>query len=262
MDETTISALTAWIINAGCRSPRDGHAGRLLRAGGVGGRAARRGLVVIDTLHPVYEGRAFRWRDAARGDGGHRVRPDQRRARPPRMATKPVLSAVHDRRRPSAAPPRPGDRSTSRSSRRCAPTARPTTSAFVNRSRAEGRIGEMDCVYAQWTTRPRRRDSPTTRSTPAAAPAAPRARDQMRLARAHRRARWSRPTSGAMPASGCCRPDRARRRRPDQRGALVLRSARLHPHHRHRAAGARSSRSSTTMPTRSSRPSMSTAATC
>ena len=54
----------------------------------------------------------------------------------------------------------------------------------------------------------------------------------------HRRRPWSRPISAATPAGACSAAGSAAASpRADQRGAVVQRPARLHPHHRQRAAG-------------------------
>ena len=66
MQEQEIAALNAWIVEAGLRGESEEtlirtFAERFVDAGYrlIGGR------VLVDTLHPLYEGRAFRWR---RGD--------------------------------------------------------------------------------------------------------------------------------------------------------------------------------------------------
>ena len=63
MDQQKYAELSAWITAAGLAGKPEtmmlsGFCDRLLAAG----VPLRRGLVVIDTLHPVHEGRAFRWR--------------------------------------------------------------------------------------------------------------------------------------------------------------------------------------------------------
>src|SRR5215813_554356 len=63
MDEAVFNALSAWVTEAGLigRTESELMAGfcrRIVEAGVPLARA----LVILDTLHPIYEGRAFRWR--------------------------------------------------------------------------------------------------------------------------------------------------------------------------------------------------------
>src|SRR4051812_6195039 len=63
MDEAAFSALSAWVTEAGLigRSESELMAGFCSRLVEQGVSLAR-ALVILDTLHPIYEGRAFRWR--------------------------------------------------------------------------------------------------------------------------------------------------------------------------------------------------------
>jgi adenylate cyclase len=85
MDAAKSSELGAWLTEAGLAGESetallDGFCGRAIAAGLPFARAA----VIIDTLHPVYEGRGFRWRrdGAVWGDGAVR----SRRRGPPQSA--------------------------------------------------------------------------------------------------------------------------------------------------------------------------------
>ena len=62
MDSDQFAELSAWITEAGLA----GQSESAILAGFCEREVARglslaRGLVLIDTLHPIYEGRAFRW---------------------------------------------------------------------------------------------------------------------------------------------------------------------------------------------------------
>src|SRR5207249_12131019 len=62
MDNDQFAELSAWITQAGLA----GHSESAILAGFCEREVARglplaRALVLIDTLHPIYEGRAFRW---------------------------------------------------------------------------------------------------------------------------------------------------------------------------------------------------------
>jgi adenylate cyclase len=62
MDEAHVAVLAAWIVAAGLRGESEtalvtGFCARALHCG----LPLARGTVLVDTLHPIYEGRVFRW---------------------------------------------------------------------------------------------------------------------------------------------------------------------------------------------------------
>src|ERR1700749_754916 len=63
MDQAGFNTISAWVTEAGLigRSESELMAGFCRRIAEAGVPLAR-ALVVLDTLHPIYEGRAFRWR--------------------------------------------------------------------------------------------------------------------------------------------------------------------------------------------------------
>jgi adenylate cyclase len=63
MDEAAFNALAGWVTEAGLigRTETELMAGFCRRVSDAGVPLAR-ALVILDTLHPIYEGRAFRWR--------------------------------------------------------------------------------------------------------------------------------------------------------------------------------------------------------
>src|SRR5262249_14006480 len=73
MNPSDFAALAAWVTRAGLigRSESELMGGfcRKLAAAGI---PLARGMVVLDTLHPIYEGRVFRWRADA-PDGAEAV---------------------------------------------------------------------------------------------------------------------------------------------------------------------------------------------
>src|SRR6478752_1325167 len=113
-----------------------------------------RGLVVIDTLHPIYEGRAFRWSDTptnesdvveygstADGDAAKNWR---------RSVFYHLLEHGHDEMvidladAPSLDFSQIGE---------LAETGHRHFLAFVHRFGETGALGQMDCLYSSWTTR-------------------------------------------------------------------------------------------------------------
>ena len=85
MDETAFNALAGWVTEAGLIGRTEtelmtGFCGRVVDAGVPLARA----MVILDTLHPIYEGRVFRWRADAPDatevvDYGRTTRARQRR---------------------------------------------------------------------------------------------------------------------------------------------------------------------------------------
>ena len=63
MDEAAFNALSAWVTEAGLigRTESELMAGFCRRVVDAGIPLSR-ALVILDTLHPIYEGRAFLWR--------------------------------------------------------------------------------------------------------------------------------------------------------------------------------------------------------
>jgi len=63
MQEQEIAALNAWLVDAGLRGVSEETLIRTFADGVVAaGAPLAGGRVLVDTLHPLYEGRAFRWR--------------------------------------------------------------------------------------------------------------------------------------------------------------------------------------------------------
>ena len=99
MDESSLSQLAAWITEAGLAGHPEpamltGFCERLVAAG----VPLAGGLVIIDTLHPIHEGHATRWRRDNAGDDADRLRAHERRRGRGELAAQHVLPADRDRR--------------------------------------------------------------------------------------------------------------------------------------------------------------------
>src|SRR3984893_6867926 len=154
MDETAFNALAGWVTEAGLigRTETELMTGFCRRVVDAGVPLAR-AMVILDTLHPVYEGRAFRWRaDAPEAPDAV----DYGR-------TNEGEAAENWRRSPFFHLLQSGEQSM----RRCLvagdPADFPTFAqardegatdilVLVHRFAAEGVIGEMDCVYSAWSS--------------------------------------------------------------------------------------------------------------
>jgi adenylate cyclase len=120
----------------------------------AGGLDVSRGLVFIDTLHPIFEGRGFRWNDAetnesdtfeygstAEGDAAQSWR---------RSTFYHMLEYGHDELRIDLADCAKLDFSMIDD---LAAKGHKHFVAFVHRFGETGTLGQMDCVYSYWVTR-------------------------------------------------------------------------------------------------------------
>jgi adenylate cyclase len=118
------------------------------------GIALSYGLVVIDTLHPIFEGRGFRWHDTETnqpesfeygptetGDAADGWR---------RSIFYEMLEQGHEHRLSDLT-----DTTTHRYSKfeELASKGHKHVTSFVHRFGEAGTMGQMDCVYSNWTTR-------------------------------------------------------------------------------------------------------------
>jgi adenylate cyclase len=147
--------LTNWLVSQGLTSLPEND---LLRGFCERCRAAglplSRGLVFIDTLHPIFEGRGFRWNDSetnesdifeygstSGGDAGQTWR---------RSTFYHMLEHGHDEMAIDLADCATLDFSMINE---LADKGHKHFVAFVHRFGEAGTIGEMDCFYSYWTTR-------------------------------------------------------------------------------------------------------------
>jgi adenylate cyclase len=151
MDAHQLSQLTAWVCQAGLAGLDETAtlAGFCQRLSALG-LPLMRANVVIDTLHPVYEGRAFTWKrqqkQTALSEYGRTPERSDRWERSPFYRLE-VTGESFLRRRVTAA-------SADEFPIFSELVAEGITDyvAIANHFAAEGIIGEMDCVYSSWAT--------------------------------------------------------------------------------------------------------------
>jgi adenylate cyclase len=151
MDNEKIAEIASWITEAGL-----GGWSEAATLGGFCERAVACGLplaranVVIDTLHPVYEGRAFTWkrqeRETTLSEFGRSPEGSERWQRSPFYRLE-VSGATLLRRRLTAA-----TESEFPIFAELRADGLTDYIAVANRFAAEGVIGEIDCVYSSWAT--------------------------------------------------------------------------------------------------------------
>jgi adenylate cyclase len=155
MDERMTAGIVAWVTEAGLAGTSEpdllrGFCERMAAAGVPLARA----IVVIDTLHPVYEGRAFHWR---------RDPTDERLVFEYGRTTDNPEIAEGWRRSPFYHLLETGGSLFRRNIARGDPVDFPRIEearsrgetdyvALVHRFAADGVIGEMDCVYSAWAS--------------------------------------------------------------------------------------------------------------
>jgi adenylate cyclase len=155
MTSAALSELAGWIIEAGLAGKSetamlDGFCRRAIAAG----LPIARGTVVFDTLHPVHEGRATRWR--REGEAGHAELIEYGSSSEGEMAEiwrrSPffqLLETGGSQLRIRLAAGEPAEFPTVVALQDEGMT---DYLALINRFAAHGVIGEMDCVYSSWAT--------------------------------------------------------------------------------------------------------------
>jgi adenylate cyclase len=179
---------------------------------GAAGLPVNRGLMFMDTLHPVHEGRIFFWRNDGSEDAAS-VRdygPSDQGEVAEAWKRSPFFHLLQSgeeemRRRIGFGEP-PGYRIIEEMKE----AGHTDYILFVHRFAAEGTIGEMDCFYSAWSTfHPEGFSDPDIRALRRLIPALGLAAKSASLARIASRPSSGFPTSGRSPPSPT-RPGRTR----------------------------------------------------
>jgi len=154
MNDADIHGITAWLIEQGLAGVAEADilAAFCLHCRDAGVDLAR-GMTIIDTLHPVHEGRAFRWRNDGVEESAvveyGRTNEGEAAANWQRSPFYYLLSTGGSELRRKLGADEFDDFNIARNMRDEGHT---DYVVFVNRFAGEGVIGEMDCVYSYWTT--------------------------------------------------------------------------------------------------------------
>jgi adenylate cyclase len=154
MAGVTRSAIADWITAAGLAGKSEavlleGFCRRALEAGLPVARAA----VIVDTLHPIHEGRAFRW---SRGSGDE-VETIEYGPTDTGTAAENWQASTHYHLLKTGGsrlrvPLRVGEPAEFRMVDNFAAQGMTEYLALINRFAGSGAMGEMDCVYSYWLT--------------------------------------------------------------------------------------------------------------
>lgn len=155
MNEGDIARIAAWLIDSGLRgTPETDLLQDFCDRSVSAGLALSRASVLIDTLHPIYEGRGFRWRNDSIEESSlfeyGRTDTGEAAANWQRSAFYHLLVTGADELRRRIGFGEPADFHLLDTMKQEGHT---DYFAMVHRFAGEGAIGEMDCVYSHWTTR-------------------------------------------------------------------------------------------------------------
>jgi adenylate cyclase len=154
MDETAFNALARWVTEAGLigRTESELMAGFCRQIVGAGVPLAR-ATVILDTLHPIYEGQAVRWRadmpEVAEAVDYGRTNEGEAAENWRRSPFFHLLQSGETAMRRCFAAGSPADFPQIAQAREEGAT---DFLALVHRFADEGVIGEMDCVYSSWSS--------------------------------------------------------------------------------------------------------------
>ena len=153
MTEAEISALAGWIAKAGLEGRTEtALVEGFCNSAAAAGLTIARAIVLIDTLHPIYEGRAFRWErekpEATLTEYG-RTNEGEAAERWLKSPLYRLWTSGESRLRLRVTPETEAEFPSFAELREAKFT---DYVALINRFAAEGAIGEMDCLYSYWTT--------------------------------------------------------------------------------------------------------------
>ena len=153
MTEAEIAALAGWIAKAGLEGRTEtALVEGFCNSAAAAGLTIARAIVLIDTLHPIYEGRAFRWErekpEATLTEYG-RTNEGEAAGRWLKSPLYRLWTSGESRLRLRVTPETEAEFPSFAELREAKFT---DYVALINRFAAEGAIGEMDCLYSYWTT--------------------------------------------------------------------------------------------------------------
>jgi adenylate cyclase len=153
MTEAEIAKLATWLAKAGLEGRTEtalveGFCSRAV----AGGLPLARVMVLVDTLHPIHEGRAFRWeRDKPEATLTEYGRTGEGEALE-RWRTSPLYRLLNSGESLLRLPVTAETEAEFPSFAEFREAKFTDYVAIINRFAEDGVIGEMDCVYSYWTT--------------------------------------------------------------------------------------------------------------
>jgi adenylate cyclase len=149
-----MTTIADWVTAAGLAGKSEavlleGFCRRVLEAGLPVARAA----VIIDTLHPIHEGRAFRWsRDSGEGPETIEYGPTNTGTAAENWQASAHYHLVQTGGSRLRVPLAAGEATPFRMVQSFVDEGMSEYLALINRFAGDGAIGEMDCVYSYWVT--------------------------------------------------------------------------------------------------------------
>jgi adenylate cyclase len=154
MNDADVARLATWLTEAGLAGePEAALLGGLCRRATEAGLTLDRALVIVDTLHPIHEGHAFRWHSQAPGEAEILVygssREGEARARWQHSPFYRLVETGESLLRRRLLPGQASEFPTVEDLR--AEGMRDFV-ALIHRFAPDRMIGEMDCIYTSWAT--------------------------------------------------------------------------------------------------------------
>src|SRR5437660_251673 len=155
MNPAALSELAGWITEAGLAGKSEtAMLDGFCRRANAAGLPIARGTVIIDTLHPVHEGRATRWR--REGEAGHTELIEYGSSSEGEMAEiwrrSPFFQLLETGGSQLRIRLVAGEAAEFPTVVALQDEGMTDYLALINRFAAHGVIGEMDCVYSSWAT--------------------------------------------------------------------------------------------------------------
>ena len=156
MDITPRLELMNWLASAGLTAvPECDLIRGFCERARAGGLHLSRGLVFIDTLHPIFEGRGFRWNDTASNESDRfeygSTDVGEAAANWRRSVFFHMLEQGHDELHLDLSDPAVAERFSMVGA--LVEGGHRHGTAFVHPFGEEGSMGQMDCLYSYWATR-------------------------------------------------------------------------------------------------------------
>ena len=155
MNESLLIQLNAWLVEAGLAGMAENDLLKSFCERAVAaGLPVSRGMMAVDTLHPVHEGRVFRWRHDQIGDRevleyGRLSDSVEARENWLRSPFHHLLETKQSMLRRSETRGDPADFSVVATARE---EGQSDYVALIQHFTEAGAIGEMDCIYSSWMT--------------------------------------------------------------------------------------------------------------
>ena len=154
MDHDDVTGLAEWLVEGGLAgAPETALLGEFCRRARTAGLPVARALVLVDTLHPIHEGRAFSWRsDAPEAVRSGEYGPTKEGEAAEQWRRSAFYRLIESGERVLRLRLDAPDVPSSGNLNQWRADGMVDYVALIHRFAADGVIGEMDCIYSSWAT--------------------------------------------------------------------------------------------------------------